>query len=297
MNLFKILAILPFIISVLIVIIFAMLVILKPVEFLKWLQRGVITISGFKSKRYSSKNGKVVYFEGGKGEKIVLIHGFMVHAGNWSSIAPKLKKRYHVIIPDLPGHGDSPWIYPISLESIGEAMKDFLLEISKEEQVTLVGSSMGGGIAFRFALDYPERVKNLIVINSAGIEWKIRKPLLLPENRAEVQYKLRSIVGPTFKAPNFFLDAMLQQNRPEIKALFEEAVGNPKYYLDEELKNLKPKAHLLWGVHDGLFPMAFANKLTEMIPDYKLTTFPKSAHVPHNTEPKAVIKYILNIVK
>jgi pimeloyl-ACP methyl ester carboxylesterase len=269
---------------------------LKPVEFLKWLQRGMITISGFKSKLFYSKNGKVAYFEGGKGEKVVLIHGFMVHAGNWSSIAPKLKKRYHVVIPDLPGHGDSPWIQPISLESIGEAMKDFLLEVSKDEPVTLVGSSMGGGIAFRFALDYPERVKNLIVINSAGIEWEIRKPMLLPENRAEVQFKLQGIIGPTFKAPNFFLDAMLKQNRPEIEALFEEAVGNPKYYLDEELKDLKLKAHLLWGVHDGLFPMAFANKLTEIIPNYELTIFPKSAHVPHNTEPKKVLEYILKLV-
>jgi abhydrolase domain-containing protein 6 len=295
MKLFVLLAALPLVIIILIIIIFVTLL-MKPVEFLKWLQRGIITISGYKSKLFSSENGKVVYFEGGKGKKIVLIHGFMVHAGNWSSIAPKLKKRYHVIIPDLPGHGDSPWIHPISLESIGEVMKDFLLEISKDEKVTLVGSSMGGGIALRFALDYPERVKNLIVINSAGIEWEIRKSLLLPENRVEMQHKLKSIIGPTFKAPNFFLDAMLKQNRPEIEALFEEAVGNPKYYLDEELKNLKPKAHLLWGVHDGLFPMAFVNKLTEIIPNYELTTFLKSAHVPHNTEPKAVIEYIFNLV-
>lgn len=292
MSLYLLLIILPLIVFI----VFVLVLILKPVELLKWLQRGIIKISGFKSKLFDSENGKIVYFEGGKGKKVVLIHGFMVHAGNWSSIAPKLKKRYHVIIPDLPGHGDSPWIYPISLESIGEAMKDFLLEMSKDEPVTLVGSSMGGGIAFRFALDYPERVKNLIVINSAGIEWEIRKPLLLPENRAEVQYKLQSIMGPTFKAPNFFLDAMLQQNRPEIEALFEEAVGNPKYYLDEELKNLKLKAHLLWGVHDGLFPMDFAKKLTEMIPNYELIIFPKSAHVPHNTEPKAVIKYILDVM-
>ena len=232
MSIYLLFVVLLLVIFILIVIVFV-LIALIPVEFLKWLQRGIITISGFKSKPFTSENGKVVYFEGGKGEKVVLIHGFMVHAGNWSSIAPKLKKRYHVIIPDLPGHGDSPWIHPISLESIGEAMKDFLLEISKDEQVTLVGSSMGGGIAFRFALDYPERVKNLIVINSAGIEWEIGKPLLLPENRAEVQYKLQSIMGPNFKAPNFFLDAMLKQNRPEIEALFEEAVGNPKYYLDE----------------------------------------------------------------
>jgi pimeloyl-ACP methyl ester carboxylesterase len=269
---------------------------LKPVEFLRWLQRGLIMISGFKLKHFPSKNGKVAYYEGGKGKTVVLIHGFMVDAGNWSSIAPKLIKKYHVIIPDLPGHGDSPWIQPISLESIGEAIKDLLLDISEDEPITLVGSSMGGGIAFRFALDHPERVKNLIVINSAGIEWEIKKTMLLPENRAEMEYKLQSIMGPTFKAPNFFLDAMLRQNRPEIEALFEEAVGNPKYYLDEELKDLKPKAHLLWGIHDCLFPMAFANKLTEIIPNYELITFPKSAHVPHNTEPKAVIEYILKLV-
>lgn len=270
--------------------------VLKPVEIVKWIHRTTFLLVGFRKKRHRSNSGEVTYFEGGKGKKVILIHGFMVHAGNWINIAPKLKKQYQVIMPDLPGHGDSPWIKPISLESIGEAMEAFLLEMSKEEPVTLIGNSMGGGMAFRFALDYPERVKNLIVLNSAGIEWEIDKNMLLPPDIEAVAYKLKNIVSPTLKVPTFFLKSLLKQNTPEIEALFEDAVGNPKYYLDEELRNLKPKAHLLWGIHDGLFPMAFANKLTEIIPNNTLTTFPKSAHVPHNTEPKAVIEYISNIV-
>ena len=284
------------ILTIVLIVLIGIFFLLNPVVTVKWIHRNYLRVTGYKLKKFQSNSEEVAYFEGGKGKKVILIHGFMVHAGNWVNIAPKLKKNYHVVIPDLPGHGDSPWIKPISLESIGEAMEIFLLEMSKDEPVTLVGSSMGGGMAFRFALDYPERVKNLIVINSAGIEWEIDKKMLLPPDIEAVANKLQNIVSPDLKIPKFFLKAMLKQNTPEIEALFEEAVGNPKYYLDEELPNLKPKTHLLWGIHDGLFPMAVANKLTKMIPNNTLTTFPKSAHVPHNTEPEVVLEYILNVV-
>jgi len=263
----------------------------NPIETIRWLQQSILKVRGFKYKDFHSVIGNTNYFEKGKGQKVALIHGFMVHSGNWLSIAPKLSKQFHVYIPHLPGHGGTAKVEPNTLERVNEVITAFLLSISENEPIIVVGSSMGGGIAFRFALDYPERVKKLVVINSAGIDWEVDRRLLLPEDRADVLRKMRAIVNPDINMPGFVLDSLQKQNQPVYRELFDDAIGNNKYYLDEELPMLKMKAYVLWGEQDGLFNMDFCYKMCSLIPDYELKIFPKSAHVPHNTEPKAVLKY------
>lgn len=269
---------------------------IKPIETIRWIQQSLLKISGFKYKDFHSTVGNTNYFEKGKGKKVALIHGFMVHSGNWLSIAPKLSKKYQVYIPHLPGHGGTPKAEPNTLEQVNEVMTAFLLSISENEPIILIGSSMGGGIAFRFALDYPERVDKLVVINGAGIDWELDRRLLLPEDRADVLRKMRAIVQPDMKIPNFVLDGLLKQNQPIYRELFDDAIGNSKYYLDAELPTLKVKAYILWGKHDGLFNMDFCKKMCSLIPNHELKLFSKSAHVPHNTEAKAVLEYFEEIL-
>lgn len=281
------------------VLIFAFIIVIsiKPIETIRWIQLSLLKIKGFKYKNFDSKIGNTNYFKKGQGKKVALIHGFMVHSGNWLSIAPKLSKKYQVYMPHLPGHGGTPKIEPNTLERVNEVMTAFLLSISENEPITIIGSSMGGGIAFRFALDYPERVQRLVVINSAGIDWELDRRLLLPESKVDVLRKMRAIVRPNIKMPSFVLSGLQKQNQPIYRELFDDAIGNAKYYLDEELPSLKMKAYILWGEQDGLFNMDFCRKMCALIPDYELKIFPKSAHVPHNTEPKAVLKYFEEILE
>lgn len=268
----------------------------NPLEVFQTFQRGILFIKGYRKNWFYTGADKMVYYKAGKGEKVILIHGFMVNATNWTAIAPKLKKKYEVIIPELPGHGGSPWTKSKNLEELGDVILAFLLEISENEQVTLVGSSMGGAVAFQFALDYPERVKNLIVINSAGLEWKIDKKILLPQNREEAQYKIHGIINPKLNLPNFFLDAILKQVTPDFENLLKSAISTPEHFMDNQFQNLKIKPHVLWGEKDGLFPMPYAEKLLTLLPDYEFKTFPKDAHVPHNTNPEEMLSYIYGVV-
>jgi pimeloyl-ACP methyl ester carboxylesterase len=285
-----------FIILFLFVAIFLTIFSIKPIEMIRWIQQSLLKLKGFKLKDFNSNVGNTNYFEKGKGTKIALIHGFMVHSGNWLSIAPQLSKNHQVYMPHLPGHGGVPKVEPNTLERVNEVLTAFLLSISENKPITLIGSSMGGGIAFRFALDYPERVDKLVVINGAGIDWELDRRLLLPESRADVLRKMRAIVNPKMNIPNFVLDGLLKQNQPIYRELFDDAVGNSKYYLDEELPTLQMKVYILWGEQDLLFNMDFCRKMCSLIPNHELKIFPKSAHVPHNTEPKAVLDYLKGVL-
>lgn len=282
---------------VLIIFLFLIAFYKKPIEFLQIIQSFVLKVSGYRFKSLSTNAGKVDYYEGGEGKTIILIHGFMVSAVNWVNIAPKLRKKYHVIIPNLPGHGTSPWPVPNNLEQFGNITIDFLLEMSKDKPVTLIGNSMGGGIAFKFALAYPERVENLIIINSAGLRWKMNKTILLPKNRKEALYKLHNIVNPKMRIPSFFLDAMVKQATLELRILLDSAVETDDFFMDDEFPSLKVKAHVLWGEQDGLFPMDYAKYLLTLLPEYEFKLFPNDAHVPHNTNPKAVLAYIYGVLE
>lgn len=268
----------------------------NPINFFQTLQRSFISISGFNYKWFDTQYEKIGYFEGGKGENMILVHGFMVDATNWTNIAPKLKQKYCVTIPDLPGHGKSPWTKSRNLEELGKSILEFLIAKTEHEPAILIGSSMGGAIVFQFALEYPERVKQLIVINSAGLEWELDKDMLLPKDRKDAIRKIRAIVNPKLSLPNFFLDALVKETTVEFENLLEDALGSTDYFLNHKLKDLKIKPYLLWGENDGLFPMDYAKELLTLLPDYDFKSFPNDAHVPHNTNAKETLAHLYSII-
>lgn len=269
----------------------------NPVSFFQRIHRGLISVSGYDYKWFDTQHEKIGYFVGGKGENMILVHGFMVHAGNWSTIAPKLKKNFRVTIPDLPGHGKSPWTVSRNLEELGESILEFLLAKTEDEAAILIGNSMGGAIVFQFALEYPERVKQLIVINSAGLEWELDRNLLLPKDRKNALRKIQAIVNPKLSPPAFFLDALVKETTIDFENLLEDALSSSDYFLNQKLKDLTIKPYVLWGEKDGLFPMNYAQELLKLLPDYDFKTFPKDAHVPHNTNPKETLEHLHYIIK
>lgn len=269
----------------------------NPIRFFQRIHRGLISVSGYDYKWFDTQHEKIGYFEGGEGENMILVHGFMVHAGNWSTIAPKLKKDFRVTIPDLPGHGKSPWTASRNLEELGESILEFLLAKTEDEPAILIGNSMGGAIVFQFALEYPERVKQLIVINSAGLEWELDKNLLLPKNRKDALRKTRAIINPKLTPPSFVLDALAKETTVEFENLLEDALSSSDYFLNQKLKDLTIKPYLLWGEKDGLFPMDYARELLALLPDYDFKSFPNDTHVPHNTNPKETLEHLYHIIK
>src|SRR5947209_15402352 len=115
--------------------------------------------AGFRRKSVQLGDHRIVYSEGGKGEPVLLLHGFGASSDNWNRFASRLTKRYRVIAPDLPGWGQSTRIdsasyaYPHQLERLHHFVTQLGLK-----RFHVVGHSMGGFIASAYAARCPEQV-------------------------------------------------------------------------------------------------------------------------------------------
>ena len=111
----------------------------------------------------------VSYAEAGSGAVLLLIHGMAGTAENWQSVIEPLALRHTVIAPDFPGHGLSePGGGDYSLGSLASGLRDLLLALG-HERATLVGHSLGGGVAMQFTYQFPEMVERLVLVSSGGL--------------------------------------------------------------------------------------------------------------------------------
>src|SRR4051812_38971785 len=112
---------------------------------------------------------RVIYRVAGSGPPVVLIHGMVNSSRHWREVAMRLADRYTVIAPDLIGHGDSATPRgDYSLGAHAAAIRDLLTAIGIH-RATVVGHSLGGGVAMQFFWQFPERVERLVLISSGGL--------------------------------------------------------------------------------------------------------------------------------
>lgn len=116
-----------------------------------------------------SFRGEKVYFSAtGKGKAVVLLHGFLGSHKVWGYIAKELSKNYRVIVPDLPGHGKSPFHGGIhSMELLADSVKAVLDEL-KIKKCVITGHSMGGYAGLAFADLYPDHISGLCLFHSTA---------------------------------------------------------------------------------------------------------------------------------
>lgn len=128
-------------------------------------------IIGPTSHYFYSQRLKLHYVDWGNPDKplIVLVHGGRDHARNWDWVAQELREEYHVIVPDLRGHGDSEWARGSEYAMV-EYVVDLAQMLSQLDAfpVTLIGHSLGGGIVLQYSGVYPEKVAKVVAIEGLG---------------------------------------------------------------------------------------------------------------------------------
>lgn len=129
------------------------------------------SISSPVSKTYLSQGLTLHYLDWGSADKppLILVHGMMDHARSWDRIAQTLCHDWHVIVPDLRGHGDSQWS-PDGAYLAHYYLQDFvdLIDTLGVASVDIVAHSFGGNPTARFAALYPDKVKRLVLVDAMG---------------------------------------------------------------------------------------------------------------------------------
>ena len=126
-------------------------------------------MNAMKSRSVLLHGQPVTYVEAGSGPVLLLIHGMAGSIRNWQEVIEPLARHHTVVAPDLPGHGASaPGAGDYSLGALAAGLRDLLVVLG-HERATLVGHSLGGGIAMQFAYQFPEITERLVLVSSGGL--------------------------------------------------------------------------------------------------------------------------------
>ena len=255
------------------------------------------------------------YLEGGDPAKplLLLVHGFGGDKDNWSMIAPYLTRDYHVIAPDLPGFGENernPDL-PYDIAAQARRLKDFADALGLDRP-HVGGNSMGGWIALRYALDYPDALASLILLNNAGViganESALQKqaanedynPLILADlddaDRLMAMVAHKPVRIPSRLKPVFFADSLKYRDLLD-RIFWVIAIEGRDQPLNDRLGEVKAPTLIIWGRHDQLIDVSCVPVLEAGIAGSRSHIFDHVGHVPMVEDPKATARVIRDFLE
>jgi pimeloyl-ACP methyl ester carboxylesterase len=252
---------------------------------------------------------------------VVLLHGIAGTSATWDAVIPRLAERHDVLALDLLGHGESAKPRgDYSLGAYANAVRD-LLEALGENRATLVGHSLGGGIAMQFAYQFLERCERLVLVDSGGLGREVH-PLLraaalpgaglvLPWLSTTTSRGVGALVrgmsrlgiraGPDLDETwRSFVSleepaarrAFIQTVRGVMDLSGQRVSANQRLYLAEGLPTL-----IVWGENDPLIPVRHARAAHERMPGSRLEIFPRAGHFPHRDDPERFASVLADFIR
>jgi pimeloyl-ACP methyl ester carboxylesterase len=248
---------------------------------------------------------------------VVLVHGLSATNASMLPLIPALSRDYHVLAPDLPGHGGTQATgSPHAARFLGDWLTAFLRETC-EQPAVLVGNSLGGRTALEAAFNSPFEVRGLVLLCSAVAFRKLRQLVpfvrLVPDEIAALPVRvprrmalrgLRGLFADPSRLPDAWYEAAIDEfvrvvtNRQNRLAIFS-ALRN--VYLDEpfgesgfwnRLPALQPPALFVWGDRDVLVPAGFARFVEEALPAARSVVLEDCGHVPQFEHPERTAELI-----
>lgn len=263
---------------------------------------------------------RIAYRDDGDGEVLLLIHGMAGSSDTWRSVIPAWSKRFRVIAPDLLGHGESAKPRTdYSLGAFAVWLRDFLDEVGVS-QATVVGHSLGGGVAMQFVYQHPDYAKRLILISSGGlgpdVGWVLRLlsapgaelvlPIIAPTPVLSAGNKLRSwlrsadIQSPRgaelWSAYSSLSDGQTRQSflrtlRSVVDYRGQAVSALNRLSLREDLPVMA-----IWGERDGIIPVDHAYAAHEARADARLEILPDVGHFAQVEAPNQVVELIEDFI-
>ena len=266
---------------------------------------------------------RMAYREAGDPSRpaLLLIHGITRSSATWDPVIPMLAQHAHVIAPDLLGHGDSDKPRAdYSLSAFASIMRDLLAHLDVE-RATVVGHSLGGGVALQFAYQYSELCERLILVSSGGlgreVSWALRAatlpgaglvlPVIANTRVRDVGVLVGRLLGrlPLQLRPSVLevargyasladgpaRTAFVQTLRGVVDSGGQRVSASDRLYLAEGRPIL-----IVWGALDTVIPVAHSYDAQAAIPGSALEVFEQSRHFPHMDEPARFARLLLEFL-
>jgi pimeloyl-ACP methyl ester carboxylesterase len=263
------------------------------------------------------------FVRAGSGPALLLLHGIGNNCQTWAGVIDRLAETHTVIAPDLLGHGDSDKPRgDYSIAAYANGMRD-LLSVLDIEQATVVGHSLGGGIALQFAYQFPERCQRLALVGSGGlgpelsaglraatlpgaelvltaltgVSSPLRMGLQLVERAGRAAGWKR--VGDLAEAGDALLAlkdvearrAFLRTLRGVVDAHGQAVTALDRLYLADSIPML-----VIWGSRDPIVPAQHAETVRELVPSARVEVFEGAGHWAHLDQPGRFCDVLLDFI-
>ncbi len=237
------------------------------------------------------------------GPAAVLIHGLGGRSDDWEKLAPYLAKAgYRVYLPDLPGYGESekPASFSYSVTDESKIVVGFLDRLGLQ-QVDLGGWSMGGWIVQLVAANHPERVRRLMLFDSAGLymkpQWDTR--LFTPISAAELDRFVALLMPNPPQIPDFVARDILRTSRDHAW-IIHRALGSMlqgRETTDQLLPRLGMPVLIVWGASDMITPLSEGQKMQKLIPHAQLEVVQGCGHLAPNDCARQIGPQVVGFLK
>jgi len=265
----------------------------------------------FATARHVELHGhRVSYRVAGSGPVVLLVHGIAGTSEQWADVAPILAEEHTVVAPDLLGHGESAKpVGDYSLGAYSVSLRDLLIALG-HRRATVVGHSLGGGVAMQFAYEYPVFCERLVVVSSGGLGREVH-PLLraatlpgaeivLPLIASRRVVGLGGAVGQVLARVGLRAgpdiaemargyaslgdaearSAFLHTVRAVIDYTGQRVSAADRLYLSSMLPSL-----IVWGRRDPLIPAVHGEEAHRLMPGSRLEIFEDAGHFPQLDDP------------
>lgn len=259
----------------------------RPVSYFNALTSFQLWAAGAKSDYLTVDGHRMHYYVQGPkdGAPVVLVHGLGGHAEDWRNLAPYLVHAgFRVYMPDLPGYGrsDRPQDFSYSVPDEANAVVNFMDALGLK-QVELGGWSMGGWIVQRMALEHSDRIKRLIIFDSAGLHiaptWNTN--LFTPATQVELDQLDALLMPHPPQAPGFIVRDILRISREHAWVIHRalDSMLKGQDTTDDLLPKLKMPVLIVWGSEDKTTPLDQGETMHKLIPQSQMVVAKGCGHL------------------
>jgi len=255
------------------------------------------------------------YLDSGDGPAVLFIHGLTNSSRSWARLVDTLNMDHRILAPDLYGHGASAKpMGDYSLSAHAATLRD-LLDRLGIDQVTLVGHSLGGGIALQFCYLFPERVSRLVLVSSGGLGRSV-SPLLRAATLPGAEWVLPLIASDWVRARAEAVGRTLARTgwrpSPDVTEAWRgftsladaesrrAFLATTRSVIDPGGQSVSVHDHLplpvqiptlvVWGTRDRMIPAGHAAAAQQALPGSRVELFEGAGHYPHLDQPERFAK-------